>query len=312
MSRVLDVSYAARVAVAPVSGAGTAGRIAWRQIAIFSLLAYLLSWTWFGIKLVPHLPGLLTAPTTPDDYTPIFGSTTWLAVGMFGPLVAAVIMRVFVSREGLRSSVRPWRSPRPYAFALAAFLAPGIYLALVVLVGQTSGLSVAAWPAGDPLTVLSPLLDALVKAGLLGGTISLIANVLFAYGEEYGWRGYLLPRLLPLGETRATLAAGAIWAAWHLPILLAGVNYPGQNVWLALAVFALVTLGLAFPFTCFFRAAGGSVIVTSVLHTSLNSHWDTVVPLVMPGSNPLAVGLAMGVVLSLLAGCVSILRSRPA
>jgi membrane protease YdiL (CAAX protease family) len=36
------------------------------------------------------------------------------------------------------------------------------------------------------------------------------------------WRGYLLPRLLPLGEIKATLIVAIIWAMWHLPILLIG------------------------------------------------------------------------------------------
>jgi hypothetical protein len=32
-----------------------------------------------------------------------------------------------------------------------------------------------------------------------------------AFGEEWGWRGYLLPRLLPLGQWRALLVSGVIW-----------------------------------------------------------------------------------------------------
>jgi hypothetical protein len=150
----------------------------------------------------------------------------------------------------------------------------------------------------------------MLTAGIVAGALNLILNVLFAYGEEYGWRGYLLPRLLPLGEIRATLILGAIWSAWHLPILIGGVNYPGQNLWLACAVFAFTTLGLAFPFTWFFRLPGGSVIVTSVLHTSLNSYWDGVLPSVLPGQSPLLIGLAMGAVLAALVLAVYGLRLR--
>src|SRR5205085_48045 len=70
----------------------------------------------------------------------------------------------------------------------------------------------------------------------------------FTLGEEYGWRGYLLPRLLPLGEVRASALVGLLWAVWHLPLLLAGLNYPGRNPWLALLVEIVATIGIAFPF----------------------------------------------------------------
>jgi hypothetical protein len=79
---------------------------------------------------------------------------------------------------------------------------------------------------------------------------------------------------------------------------------PGQLIDIGARQLHLNCIGTGTPTVLL--EAGGSVLVTSVLHTSLNSYWDTVVPLVMPGSNPLAV------VLSLLAGCVSILHSRPA
>ena len=53
-------------------------------------------------------------------------------------------------------------------------------------------------------------------------------NTLFALGEELGWRGFLLPRLLPLGQTKAMLLTGLIWGVWHIPAVLQGLNYPGS------------------------------------------------------------------------------------
>lgn len=44
-----------------------------------------------------------------------------------------------------------------------------------------------------------------------------------AFGEELGWRGFLLPKLLPMGRRRALLLHGSIWGAWHWPILFAMV-----------------------------------------------------------------------------------------
>jgi membrane protease YdiL (CAAX protease family) len=35
---------------------------------------------------------------------------------------------------------------------------------------------------------------------------------LFGFGEEFGWRGYLLPKLMPLGRWKAYVLVGIIWA----------------------------------------------------------------------------------------------------
>src|SRR5215212_536966 len=121
---------------------------------------------------------------------------------------------------------------------------------------------------------------------------------LFTFGEEYGWRGYLLPRLLPLGEIRATLLVGLIWGVWHLPLLLAGLNYPGVNVWLALLVFLFVTVALSFAYTWLYVASGGSVLIAAVLHASFNIFADKFwVPPLLSGANQFTPSLVGGIVI---------------
>ena len=77
-------------------------------------------------------------------------------------------------------------------------------------------------------------------------TISSVAapliNTLLALGEELGWRGLLLPELLPLGQRRAILLSGVIWGFWHAPVILQGHNYPSQPV---LGVFLMWSLPCA-------------------------------------------------------------------
>ncbi|AIF69716.1 hypothetical protein PAP_06595 [Palaeococcus pacificus DY20341] len=62
------------------------------------------------------------------------------------------------------------------------------------------------------------------------GVLSLLSTVVlqvllylvYAYGEEIGWRGYMFPKLLEQYEpSKALLIHNAIWAVWHIPILLA-------------------------------------------------------------------------------------------
>jgi membrane protease YdiL (CAAX protease family) len=68
-------------------------------------------------------------------------------------------------------------------------------------------------------------------------TLAPLVNTIPALGEELGWRGFLLPRLLPVGQVRAILMSSVIWGVWHAPVILQGHNYPSQPV---LGVFLMV------------------------------------------------------------------------
>ena len=59
---------------------------------------------------------------------------------------------------------------------------------------------------------------------------------------------------------------GVIWAGWHVPWLIAGVNFPGQNLWLALLVFLFSTVSVSLVFTRFYVVTGGSVLLVGLLH----------------------------------------------
>src|SRR5205085_2472218 len=76
----------------------------WRHVAGFVTLAYGIAWgVW--IALVPHLDRYLSASRTPTK----FSAPASVILGMFAPAVAAVIMRRYVSKEPLRTSLGPVR-----------------------------------------------------------------------------------------------------------------------------------------------------------------------------------------------------------
>ena len=107
-----------------------------------------------------------------------------------------------------------------------------------------------------------------------------------------------MPRLLPLGEIRASVLLGMIWGVWHLPLILAGLNYPGVNPWLAILAFTFVTIALSFAYTWFYIASSGSVLIAAVLHASFNNFSDTFwVPPLLSGANPFAPSLVGGVLM---------------
>jgi uncharacterized protein len=229
----------------------------WREVILFALLAYCLAWAWWGFWLFPYLGNLLMQSTTPTDM--VGGAGVAMVLGMFAPMIAALIMRLFVSKEGVKGSLGLLRSWRYY---LAALVAPVVFVTAVVLIVQALGLGEFRWSQAGWIVYLTLMLKTL-------------PNIPFTLGEEYGWRGYLLPRLLPLGEVRATLLVALIWGPWHVPFLLAGLNYPGVYFWLAFLVFLFTVVGLSFAYTWFYVASSGSVLVVALLHQSSNTFSDT-------------------------------------
>ncbi len=234
--------------------------INWRHITLFSGLAYLFSWAYWLPPLWPQIGELLRNGRTPENITEVAGA--YFVLGMFGPMLAALVMRLFVSREGLRGSVGFKRKPR---FYLIAWLAPALFVLILILFNHVAGIGRFS-PEGQP-----PLWQSLPQMLFIGVAITTV----LAFGEEYGWRGYLLPRLLPLGEVKGTLVLGLIWAFWHLPPLIAGLNYPGVHPVLAIAVFCFTVILLSFPFTWLHLSAGGSVLLAAILHASFNTFVDS-------------------------------------
>jgi uncharacterized protein len=258
---------ASRTRPAPLVGRGT---VAWRHVICFVLLAYGFAWAIWS-QLAPTIMEAVGDGRTPDNFT----ATIAVTLGMYAPALAAVVMRLFISKEGLRRALGPLPNLR---MALGAVLVP---MALIlILVGVVTATSIGEATPGKPW---GTLLAILTLAGVPIGAA-------LAFGEEFGWRGYLLPKLLPLGEVKAAVIVGLIWGPWHLPVLIAGLNYPGELIIAALAVFFLSAMLLSLLHTRFYVASGYSLIAVSLLHGSLNTFSDRLTDQAHLSGNPLIVG----------------------
>ena len=198
-------------------------------LVTFFVLAYALTW--------PLIPLVSVSPL-------------WGFPALFGPAFAAIIVvAVADGRPGLRDllgRMARWRvGARWYAAAL----------------GLPTVLTLAA-------AILHVMLGAQMVVEF--GGLSVLNFVVFVLivGEELGWRGYALPKLL---ATRSALAAGlilgALWGAWHLPTFFV----PGAPQYgLPFSAFVLLTMSYSVLFTWVYLHTRGSVLIATLLHGSIN------------------------------------------
>jgi membrane protease YdiL (CAAX protease family) len=169
---------------------------------------------------------------------------------------------------------------------------------------RTVGVSALAWFGTPPLAVLAIALSAAVgvvqldlehlsllnksMASSPGGSagpvdaralatiqigialfFSPIANSLFAFGEEWGWRGWLLPRLVrERGLWPGLVLTGVTWGLWHAPLTLRGYNYPNLGPFAAVMFIGFcVIFGVLIGWL---RLWTGSVWPAVVAHAALN------------------------------------------
>jgi membrane protease YdiL (CAAX protease family) len=96
-----------------------------------------------------------------------------------------------------------------------------------------------------------------------------ILGIVFAFGEKYGWRGYLQSEMFKLGRVRGVLLMGVIWGVWHWPIILMGHVYPGHPLLgAALFLFYATCLGIVLSYAVL---KSGSVLLAAFLHALNNT-----------------------------------------
>ena len=108
--------------------------------------------------------------------------------------------------------------------------------------------------------------------------LSVLAFGLFgALGEELGWRGFLLPKMIAGDVPHPYLASGIVWAVWHLPLIAFGGFYKTSNTFLMVLAYAMSIVAMNFVISEL-RIRSGSVWVATLLHASHNFFFQLAVP----------------------------------
>ena len=202
-----------------------------KRILIYLALAFGISW---ATGLIIFLTGgLENSPLYEIAGSQISLALILLPTGyMFGPALANLLTR-WVTKEGKHSLyLRPNFDRGRWCYFLAAWLLPG----LLTIVGLILFFVILPSYFNPSLSMLTDQLD-LAGVGSVNpwliAVIQTIQAILIApllnaiptFGEEFGWRGYLQPKLMPLGGRKAILLTGVIWGVWHWPVILMGYNF---------------------------------------------------------------------------------------
>jgi len=212
-----------------------------RRVALFFAATYALTWALFAPILLSGQP-LFTLP---------LGLNALFFFATVAPsLVACVIATMQGGRRGLVALLRQatlWRfGVRWYATALLlAALLDVIALAVDILAGR-----------GPRSLQLMFQIQLVIPFAALG--------------EEFGWRGYALPRLQKLYRPLpAALILGVVWAFWHLPYFVVAGNYPSPAA-LYFIPFAIGIVASSVLISWIYNSTGGSLPATILYHAALN------------------------------------------
>jgi membrane protease YdiL (CAAX protease family) len=206
-------------------------RIDRKRIFIFVAIAYGLS---IAMGLVIFLGGGLLS----SDRKVAARGHVLLQVLMFAPMIAHIATRL-ITREGWSNTLlRPDLRRGRWRYYLAAWFLPPVAIIVggaiyyLLFPGQFDPSMTYGRGLGLIGSALEPWAFFITQMGIaIVSLVPPLGQVLFlSFGEEFGWRAYLLPKLMPLGPRKATLLVSAIWGVWHWPAILMGFNY-GLGYW---------------------------------------------------------------------------------
>ncbi len=213
-------------------------------------LYFALTFAWSWLINIPRVLAALGVFALSPLFSTILGY-----VAVFGPGVAAFsLTRIRSGRQGLSTLWKAgWKADFKRVWWIPAVILMPVMGGLTILIMNLAGQPIP-WEYGLPPAMIVP--------------IGLLIWLLGALPEEYGWRGYALPRLLEKSNALiASLILGAIWALWHLPLhFIPTTTQHAIPIW----EYALQTIVLSILYTWIYQGSHGSILLAGIFHAAGN------------------------------------------
>lgn len=219
-----------------------------QSLVRFFIIAFGFSWLFWLPPVLSSL-GFLSLPVP---------NMVWVIIGAHGPLFAASALTY---RSGGWAAVKQLiRS----GFNLRMSL--GWWLAIILIPVVLAGMAVRA---NVLLNGFQPDTTLLYQPLLILPTFLFLFFFGGSFQEEFGWRGYALPRLLAyLNPLMASLTLGVIWGFWHLPLF--HITGASQS-FMPFGIFLLLAVAFSILFTWFFLRTGRNLFSALLFHTAINT-----------------------------------------
>ena len=215
------------------------------SLLLFFVLAY--GFTWSLHLAIP----ILDIPFSLELTSPALGL---YMLGLLGPLVAALCVAARVDgRVGVRrllASGVQWRFGITW-YACAVLTVPTLMFVNLALVFPDLPKDFD-WLRFELLFV--------------------VGQIWVVVGEEYGWRGFALPRLqVRFGSLGASLIIGFLWASWHLPMFFTPGSPQYTPTFLSAFVnYVTIVICWSIIMTLLYNRTGGSVLACMLFHAMIN------------------------------------------
>jgi len=220
-----------------------------RNILLYFIIAYGFTWLFWIPEALANRGMLPPGPITDFILSPN-NPAAW------GPFIAAFILTyINTGRNGVLKLLRRgidtnfnkiWWIP---TFLLFPVICGGALL-IAKLLGES--IPELAW-ISNPLIIITTFFTILFTGGPLQ--------------EEFGWRGYALPRLQTrFNALTSSIILGILWSLWHLPYFYIGSESGYQYLWGHLISAVIISIIM----TWLYNNTGGSILVALLTHNLFN------------------------------------------
>lgn len=232
---------------------------------------------------------------------------------MFVPAIGVLITRL-ATKEGFKNAmIKPVGFKHTFKYYLIAWFGPAVLTVVgaavyfLVFPGDFDPTMTAATvmlqeataaQGGDamPADMVSIVMWAQLAMGVF---LSPILNCLTCFGEEWGWRGYLVPKVYErMSFIPTVLLTGVIWGLWHAPLTVIGHNYGvGYPGWPFLGIFAMcifcIVIGTLFSYL---TLKAKSCLPAVIGHGAVNGFVSAAVLFSVSGGNPFIGPMPIGII----------------